>query len=119
MNDEVREAKKSREIKLAKEAKTNPKALFKYISSKSKPRETVPDLQKKNGEFTEGNLEKAEVLNTFFGSVFTQEHDLNMPDCDFSVSAKLENIEVTEDDFVKILKQMKQVSPLDLIVYTP
>ena len=47
VNDEVREAKKSRKVKLAKEAKSNPspKALFKYISSKNKPQD--PDPQKK------------------------------------------------------------------------
>ena len=67
-----------------------------------KPRETIPD-----GKFTEGNQEKAEVLNNFFGSVFTQEHDYNMPDCNFSVNEKLTNIEVTEEIFIKVLKQLK------------
>ena len=62
------------------------------MASKMKPRETIPDLQKNDGKFTEGNQEKAEVLNTFFGSVFTQEQDKNMPDCNFSVTSKLTNI---------------------------
>ena len=107
VNIEVKQAKKVREVKLAKEAKNNPKALFKYMSSKTKPRETIPDLQKNDGNFTEGNKEKAEVLNTFFGSVFTKETDTDMPDCNFPVEGKLTNIEVTEDIFIKLLKKLK------------
>ena len=68
VNYEVREAKKNKE--LTKDAKHNHKALFQYMSSKTKPKETIPDLLKSDGNYTEGNKEKANILNSFFGRLF-------------------------------------------------
>ena len=67
VNVEVSQTKCQKEQKIAREAKNNPKALFQYINKKTKPRETVPDLTKPNGELTENSQEKAQVLNEFLG----------------------------------------------------
>ena len=108
VNTEVRETKKAKELKLAKEAKNNPKALFQYISSKVKPRETIPDLQKKDGDFTEGDTEKAETLNSFFGSVFTEEPtDDDLPECAVHIEDSVQEIKTNKEDFVKLLKNLK------------
>ena len=103
VNVEVSQTKCQKEQKIAREAKNNPKALFQYINKKTKPRETVPDLTKPNGELTENSQEKAQVLNEFFGSVFTNEADSNFPDCDFEVEHLLNELTVSEDQMFKVL----------------
>ena len=63
VNKESRIAQIKKEQTVAKEAKTNPKALFNYISSKTKPKETISDLEKPNGEMTENDEEKSYVIS--------------------------------------------------------
>ena len=60
MNKESRFAQIKKEQSVAKEVKTNPKALFNYISSKTKPKETISDLEKPNGDMTENDEEKSQ-----------------------------------------------------------
>ena len=55
---------------IAKEAKSNPKQLWKYANSKSKIRQGIPDLVKdendKTPEYTTSDREKAEVNVKFY-----------------------------------------------------
>ena len=57
-------------MKLATEAKTNPKAVWKYMNSKTKNREGVSDLnidpKYPKSRLTESDREKADVLEHFF-----------------------------------------------------
>ena len=70
---ETRKAKREFEKKIAKEAKINPKTFFNYARSKVTSRVGVSDLTMPSGETTTTDTEKAETLNDFFSSVFTQE----------------------------------------------
>ena len=106
VNTEVKEAKKLKEIRIAKDAKTNPKSLFRYISAKTKPRETIPDLKKKDGGYTSGDKQKAEVLNSFFGSVFTKENNGDLPECNYPVDHTLSHVDITEADISKVLSTL-------------
>ena len=99
--------KKANEIRIAKEAKTNPKALFRYISSKSKPKEVIPDLKMKDGGHTENDQQKADELNSFFGSVFTEEKDHVFPECEKPTDVKLSNVRVTTEEVCKMLKSLQ------------
>jgi hypothetical protein len=72
---ETRKARGSYKATLAKEAKTNPKAIFKYVNSRLKTQGSIPDLDTQEGTATD-DLEKAEALNQFFTSVFTQENPI-------------------------------------------
>ena len=107
VNDDVRRVEKEKEVKIAKSAKKNPKALYQYIQSKTKPREAVPDLQKNNGELTTSSEEKAQVLNEFFGSVFTDEADSDYPECKFEVESPLNDLSITEEQMCKVLTSLK------------
>ena len=78
---EVRKAVGDFERQIAREAKANPKAFYKYARSKMTC-SAVADLERLDGTMTETDVDKAEVLNTFFTSVFTLESLENIPTFD-------------------------------------
>ena len=63
---------KLHEKQIATNARDNPKAFWSYINSKSKTSTRIPDIAK-NGSSATTDQDKANVLNTFFTSVFTDE----------------------------------------------
>ncbi|KAK4806136.1 hypothetical protein QYF61_001059 [Mycteria americana] len=69
--DAVRKAKAQLELKMARDVKNNKKGFFRYMSSKQKHREDIGPLLNRAGKLGSNNADKAEVLNTFFASVFT------------------------------------------------
>ena len=75
------------EIQIAKDAKANQKAFFKYVNSKIKPKEGISNLKMQDEELTENDTKKAEVLNTFFHSVFTEEDKNGLPTFDKQTDA--------------------------------
>ena len=81
VKDSVRKAKRKFEQKLAKEAKKNPKSFWSYLKSKTANRQSVGPLKDGGTLITEDD-KQAEVLNTFFTSVFTEEDLVNLPSMD-------------------------------------
>uniref|UniRef100_A0A8B9ITC8 Reverse transcriptase domain-containing protein n=1 Tax=Amazona collaria TaxID=241587 RepID=A0A8B9ITC8_9PSIT len=69
--NQVRKAKAQLELNMARDVMDNRKGFFRYIANKRQTRDTVGPLQKLSGELATLDLEKAEVLNDFFASVFT------------------------------------------------
>ncbi|GAB0176056.1 hypothetical protein GRJ2_000070800 [Grus japonensis] len=69
--DQVRKAKALIELNLARDVKGNKKSFYRYVSDKRKTRKNVGPLQKETGDLVTQDMEKAEVLNKFFASVFT------------------------------------------------
>lgn len=59
------------ELNLARDVKGNKKAFYKYIGEEMKTRENTGPLLSKTGDLVMQDIEKAEVLNTFFFSAFT------------------------------------------------
>ncbi|GAB0204212.1 mitochondrial enolase superfamily member 1 [Grus japonensis] len=69
--DQVRKAKALIDISLARDAKDNKKSFYRYVSEKRRMREDVGPLRNEMGDLVTQDMEKAEVLNDFFASVFT------------------------------------------------
>ncbi|GAB0192613.1 mitochondrial enolase superfamily member 1 [Grus japonensis] len=69
--DQVRKAKALTEISLARDVKDNKKSFYRHVSDKRRMRENVGPLQNETGDLVTQDMEKAEVLNDFFASVFT------------------------------------------------
>ncbi|GAB0190424.1 hypothetical protein GRJ2_001507700 [Grus japonensis] len=69
--EQVRKAKALTEITLARDVKDNKKSFYRYVSEKRRMRENVGPLQNETGDLVTQDMEKAEVLNDFFASVFT------------------------------------------------
>ncbi|GAB0177211.1 hypothetical protein GRJ2_000186300 [Grus japonensis] len=68
--DQVRKARALIELHLARDVK-DKKSFYRYINDKRKTRENVGPLQKETGDLVTQDMEKAEVFNNFFASVFT------------------------------------------------
>ena len=72
---EYRKAKKQFERKLAKDIKSNPKSFYAYVRSKTKVKEVVGPLRDTSNQLVSDNEVMCEILNEYFGSVFTSEDD--------------------------------------------
>ncbi|KFV02207.1 hypothetical protein N340_13570, partial [Tauraco erythrolophus] len=69
--DQVRKPKALIELNLVRDIKGNKKNFYRYVSDKKRSRENVGPLRKETGDLATQDMEKAEVLNDFFASVFT------------------------------------------------
>ena len=67
---------------LARNMKTNPKAFWRYCNTKLKTKPRIGDLVNSEGQPTHVDLEKADILNKYFASVFTREDLASMPTLD-------------------------------------
>ena len=104
----TRKLQKQFEMKLAAEAKSNPKAIWKYINSKTKTRVGVSELNTDpadpTSKLTTSDKEKAEVLGQFFSSVFTTEPDGDIPQIPtINLSNKMEVLVIREENVKEIL----------------
>ena len=61
----------TKEKDIAANVKKNPKAFYRYMSSKIKTTDPVANLKKQDGTLTENNTKKANVLVDFF-TMFSQ-----------------------------------------------
>ncbi|CAM5087143.1 unnamed protein product [Natator depressus] len=66
----IRKAKAQLELQRARDVKGNKKGFYRYVSNKKKIRESVGPLLNGGGNLVTDDVEKAEVLNAFFASVF-------------------------------------------------
>ena len=97
---------------IAKEVKKNPKAIWKYIKSKSKTKEGVSDLnvdpKDTTSPLTKSNQEKAQVLGKFFSSVFTDELAGAIPEPPHViVNEAMNDLVITEAMVEKTLNKLK------------
>ncbi|KFZ60398.1 hypothetical protein N338_05724, partial [Podiceps cristatus] len=73
--DGIRKAKAQMELSLARDVKNNKKGFYRYIGQKRQAKESIPPLVNGKGELAATDVEKAEVLNEFFASVFSGSQD--------------------------------------------
>ncbi|CAM5168179.1 unnamed protein product [Natator depressus] len=67
---EIRKAKSHLELQLARDVKSNKKGFFRYVSNEKKVKESVGSLLNEGGNLVTEDVEKDNVLNAFFASVF-------------------------------------------------
>ena len=80
--NDIKNAKRNFEKKLAQNITKDKKSLFAYARSKSKVRTKVGPLMDTNGQAVTSNLEMAEEFNKCFASTFTIEDVNCVPDAD-------------------------------------
>lgn len=69
--NQVRKAESLIELKLARDISSNRKIFYRCTSDKRKTRVNVSLLWKNMGDMVTQDMEKAEVFNKFFASIFT------------------------------------------------
>ena len=100
------------EKKLVSNIKTDPKSFYAYVRSKSKTKTSVSPLKNRGGVLISDDLQMSEILNSYFGSVFTKE---NLSDKLLEVeqvfkgnlSSNLADIIITPEVLVENLKKLK------------
>ena len=104
---EVRNAVREFEKQIAGEAKRNPKAFYRYARSKMKTKSTVGDLERLDGTMADTDVQKAEVLNSFFASVFTTEGEGDIPQFERrTYNTELVDLSITKEGIERILKTL-------------
>ena len=74
VNKLIKEAEEKLELDIAKDCKTNPKKLWKYIKSNTKVKTAISPLHNRNtGKLTTNEKEQADVLAQQFASVMVEE----------------------------------------------
>ena len=92
------------EEKIAKESKHNPRAFYSYTKSRIKCKTGIADLFKEDGTKTKSDAEKAELLNDFFQSVFTEETPGQLPEFEgYDFSSTIENFDIEVEEVRKLL----------------
>ncbi|KAK3757934.1 hypothetical protein RRG08_058248 [Elysia crispata] len=105
---ECRKAKIRLEKKVAQQAKRNPKSFWSYVKAKTSTRSGIGDLKRDDGTIASADKEKAQVLNDFFQSVFTEEPDGELPKApQFTFNCPLTNIDFKTEDIRKLLTKLK------------
>jgi hypothetical protein len=91
--------------------KDNKKAFYSYVRSKQTVKIKVTQLKRKDNSLTENDIQAAEEMGNFFKSVFVEEGLGKMPHFDIPcgkvLNSQLEDIEITVQDVINKLKQLK------------
>ena len=103
----ARKSVKMYEKNIATQCKNDPKMFWKYVNSKLKTKEAIPDIVTEENVKLTDDYSKAEEFNKFFCSVFTSEDTVNMPIVNArNLQTPLENINITEEDVEERIKNL-------------
>ena len=96
--------------KLVNSIKRNPKSFYSYVRSRAKTKDKVGPLKDENGKLLLDDKDRAQLLNTFFSSVFTTENVTQIPEVKNRDEAegedeKLKDIKI--DNFMVFTKLIK------------
>ena len=103
----VRQSKRSYEMKIATESNVNNKSFWKYVNSKRKTRDGIGDLKKDDDTLVTDNIDKADVLNNFFSSVFVKSDDFDEDRLENDIGSRLDDINITLEEVEKVLNGLK------------
>ena len=98
------------EYNIVHDIKASPKKFWSYVKSKTKTTSKIPSLRKADGTIAETALEKAELLNNFFSSTFTDEKLQNIPtvNLDPFLGEYLNKFIISRD---MVQKKLEQLNP--------
>jgi hypothetical protein len=105
----VRQAQMRYEKKICQKAKDDSKVFWRFVQSKTKIKESVQCIIDDNREIHTEHKCKAELLNAFFQSVFTNEPEKDtIPTFISRTDLKLDNIKFEVDTVKKHLQKINE-----------
>ena len=110
VDKEVRSAKFNEEKRVASASKENPKEFFAYVNSRKPIKNNISPLRDSEGNLVTSDLEKAELMNKYFTSVFTIEDPSTNPEppIRYEGSQPLDRITFTLEDIKKKIKKLNK-----------
>ena len=90
---------------LEEDLQSNPKKFWKYVKSKLRTDNVGVHPLKNDNETVSDNIGKANILNSFFKSVFTQEDMSTVPNIG-QTFPDIEPLEITSDGIQKLLHEL-------------
>ena len=86
----------------------NPKSFWGYVREQTKTKCGISDLKDGDGDIITDDAEKAELMNNFFSSVFTDEDATHLPDFSNKVTDDdcINSVNIQEDVILKQLKSL-------------
>ena len=75
----IRASKYSYEKSIVDKISSSPKYFWQYVNSKIKVKNSLSELQRSAGTFTNSDGEIVNILNNYFGTVFTVEDTCDVP----------------------------------------
>ena len=107
-NKIAKQAKMAYELKIAQQARTNPKRYYSYVQSKAALRQTVGVLQDSEGRLSVSDSEKCETMKRYFEKVYKRDDGRLPAELEMSYSTpQLDDIYVSGDEVLKILQGLK------------
>ena len=97
------------EKEICQKAKDDTKVFWRFVQSKTKFKESIQCIIDDNGEIHTENKCKAELLNSFFQSDFTNEPEKDtIPTFNSRTDLKLDNIKFEVDTVKKHLQKINE-----------
>ena len=106
--DSVKKAKFSYEKNITLKSKEDSKMFWRFVKSRTKVNDKLKCLVNKKGEIVTQDQDKAELLNSFYCSVFTREETHTIPIFERRNDKRNENIEFLEKDILTLLLKIKE-----------
>ena len=104
----LRRSKYNYEKDLAAKIKTDNKLFWSYVHSKMKTKSNIGQFELPDGSYTNDNQEKAEILNSYFASVFAVEGPEALPEFEDRIFAEpLTDIDINETNIAKAIDKLK------------
>jgi len=104
----IRNGKRRMEKELAFGQDRNKRNFNRYVKSKTKSRVTVGPLKTADGRMVDSDKDMADVLNSFFKSVFTKEDISNVPKLGKETELQLSRITITEDAVRRKIQELRK-----------
>ena len=97
LSSNIRKEKRLHEGRIAKNARVNKKAFFKYVNSKLTVRPEITALRKSDNTIVEEDKDIVEVQVDYFSTVYTEYRGEQMPEMQNMTENELTNIEITTE----------------------
>ena len=113
LTNEIRNAKRKFEEDLSIKIKQSPKAFYAYVGSKTRVRDRVGPLVDKTGKVSDNIQEMSEILNDYFGTVFTRDESDKICKTFSTGSLNLENkitlnnITLSQEIILDVINKLK------------